>query len=94
MRTSTSAQATTFPDADASLIAQGAAAFTALARRAHIAEELNDNEWAPRNLKEWVEARLADFYRQLDVRARQAAARAAGLAPGPSLDRWDGLNVW
>lgn len=89
-----SATVTTVPDQHVSLLAQGAAAFAVLQRRVTVSTAVNDNEWAPRNLREWAEARLADFYRQLDELARQAAARAAGLAPGPALDRWDGSNVW
>ncbi len=88
------AAATTFPDAHASLIAQGAAAFAVLARRVLIDEAVNDNAWAPRNLERWAEARLKTFYRRLDELARQAAARASGLAPGPALDRWDAGNDW
>jgi len=89
-----SATATTVPPAHDTLIAQGAAAFAVLQHRVYIAQAVNDNEWAPRNLREWAETRLADFYRQLDVLARQAAAIAAGIASGPALDRWDGSNTW
>lgn len=84
----------TFPDAHASIIAQGAAAFAVLARRVEIDEAVNDNAWAPRNLERWAEARLKAYYTRLDELARQAAARASGLAPGPALDRWDAGNDW
>lgn len=83
------ATTTTVPEEHATLLAQGAAAFAVLQRRVLVSETLNDNEWAPRNLKEWAEARMAEFRRQLEGLARQSAARAAGLAPGPPLDRWD-----
>jgi hypothetical protein len=89
-----SATVTTVPPAHDTIIAEGAAAFAVMQHRPYVAMAVNDNEWAPRNLKEWAEARLTDFYRDLDTLARQEAARQAGLASGPALDRWDGSNTW
>lgn len=88
------ATTTTFPDPHASIIAQGAAGFAVLARRAEIGEAVNDNPWAPRNLMQWAEEQLTAFYHHLDELARQAAATASGIAPGPILDRWDTGNTW
>jgi hypothetical protein len=85
---------TTFPEAHASLIAVGAAAFAALSRRAQLIEMINDNPWAPRNLERWAEARLRAYLQRLDELARHDAAIASGLAPGPPLDRWDAVNTW
>ena len=81
---------TTFPDAHASLIALGAAAFAAQTRRVDIIEAVNLNQWAPRNLLEWADARLADYRAALERLARQdAEGHRAGWAALGRLDRWD-----
>ena len=89
-----SAAATTFPQRHAGMIAQGAAGFAATQRRVTLSENVNLNEWAPRNLREWGEAQLAGFYEQLETLVKARAALAAGIAEMPALDRWDGDNAW
>ena len=88
------ATATSIPTRHDSLIVQGAAGFAAAARRVTILEQLNLNEWAPRNLREWAERQLAIFYKRIDELATENAALDSGTAAAPALDRWDGDNAW
>ena len=88
------ATATTLPTRHESLIVQGASGFAAAARRVTILEQVNLNEWAPRNLREWAELQLTSFYNALEEIASRKAALDSGTALAPALDRWDGDGVW
>lgn len=89
-----SASTTTFPQRHAGIIAQGAAGFAAAQRRVTLTENVNLNEWAPRNLRDWAQEQLESFYSRLEQLAKEQAALAAGIAEMPPLDRWDGDNTW
>ena len=84
------ATATTLPTRHESLLVQGASGFAAAARRVTILEQVNLNEWAPRNLREWAELQLTSFYNALEEIATRQAALDSGTAPASALDRWDG----
>jgi len=89
-----SATTTTLPTRHESLIVQGASGFAAAARRVTILEEVNLNEWAPRNLREWAELQLTSFYNALEEIAAREAALDSGTAPAAALDRWDSNAAW
>jgi len=89
-----SATATTFPTRHDSIIVQGASGFAAAARRVTILEDVNLNEWAPRNLREWAELQLTTFYNALEEIAARQAALDSGTAAAAALDRWDSNNAW
>lgn len=79
------ASATTIKADQESLLTVGASGFVAQ-------ERVQEAEgWrVPTRLREWASARLREFERSLAALARREAARASGVAAGPSLDRWDG----
>jgi hypothetical protein len=84
------ASATSLPDMDDTLVVVGAAGFVAQER---VQEE--DRRSVPRKLREWADARLAEFERGVEALARREAARHSGVAGMPALDRWDrGEGVW
>jgi hypothetical protein len=89
-----SATVTTFPDDHAAVIILGAAAFAARTRDITVGEAINDNTWAPRNIREWGATQLQIFYAKLDILAATAAVLQSGTASAPDLDRWDGNNHW
>jgi len=83
------ASSTTLPaDAETILIA-GAAGFAAQARAAELSETLNVDAGVVQRLSDYARQQLAAFHILLTVRARQAAARQAGIAQAPALDRWE-----
>jgi len=88
------ATTTTLPTRHESLIVQGASGFAAAARRVTILEEVNLNEWAPRNLREWAELQLTSFYNALEQIATREAALDSGTAAAAALDRWDSNGAW
>ena len=88
------ATSTTLPSRHESILVQGASGFAAAARRVTILEQVNLNEWAPRNLREWAELQLTTFYNALEEIATREAALDSGTAPTAALDRWDGDGVW
>ncbi|MBN1137739.1 MAG: hypothetical protein JXM73_14220 [Anaerolineae bacterium] len=79
-----SASTTTLPVEHENLIVVGASGFAAQ-------ERVQDEEkrYVPRKLREWADARLAEFERGLTLVARQLAARHSGIAKTATLDRWD-----
>jgi hypothetical protein len=83
------AAATTFQARDESLLVIGAAAFAAYSRAVGRAESVNVDGYTSRKLRDWSELRMAEFEAGLHQLSRLAAADAAGIAPGPPLDRWD-----
>ncbi|MCJ7736046.1 MAG: hypothetical protein MUQ10_01855 [Anaerolineae bacterium] len=88
------ATATTLPTRHESILVQGASGFAAAARRITLLEQVNLNEWAPRNLREWAELQLTTFYNAIEEIAARNAALDSGTASAAALDRWDGDNVW
>lgn len=84
-----SATATSLPADHQTLIVIGASGFVAQ-------ERVQDEErrYVPRKLREWADARLREFERGLKALARRQAARHSGLAPGPTLDRWEDGEGW
>lgn len=86
-----SASTTTIPHNAETLILCGAAGYAAQER---IQED--PSRYVPRKLREWAEARLKEFEQGLTRLARREASRHSGIAPGPSLDRWDseGTGWW
>ena len=88
------ATSTTLPSRHESILVQGASGFAAAARRVTILEQVNLNEWAPRNLREWAELQLTTFYNALEEISAREAALDSGTAPTAALDRWDGDGVW
>jgi hypothetical protein len=83
------ATATTLPDDAQTIILTGAAGYAAKARAAELPEELNIDSDVVKRLQAYADGRLADFKAWLAFKARQNAARVAGIAPAPRLDRWD-----
>lgn len=83
------AAATTIPDEDVTLIVTGASGYAA---QMIVQEE--EQRYVPRKLREWADARIAEFNRGLDRLARRNAARASGHAGLPALDRWDDGSGW
>jgi len=82
--------ATTHHADDDTLLVTGAAALAALSRSIGKTETANVDGWVPKKLRLWGEARLAEFEAGLAKLASREAAQHSGIAPGPSLDRWDG----
>lgn len=78
------ASTTTLPTDHETLIVTGAVGYVAQER---IQEE--KSRYVPRKLREWGEARLKEFERGIKQLSRRLGSRASGIAPGPSLDRWD-----
>jgi hypothetical protein len=76
---------TTFSLQDETLIVVGASGFAAQ-------EEVQDRDsrYVPRKLREWATARLSEFERGI----QSVAARFSGIAPIPTLDRWDDGKGW
>lgn len=79
-----SATTTTIPFDAETLIVVGASGFAAQER----VQETEGN-FVPVRLREWADARLREFDRGLKAVGRRVAARAAGIALAPALDRWD-----
>jgi hypothetical protein len=85
-----SATATTIPERDINLLVTGATGFVAEER---VQEQPTRN--VPRKLREWASSRLREFERGLARLARREAAKHSGIAPVPSLDRWEtGHDGW
>ncbi len=82
-----SASTTTLPDDCETLLVTGAAGYAAQER---VQEQ--PGRQVPVKLREWAEARLSEFERGLTALARRQAARYSGIAPGPTLDRWEDDN--
>jgi len=80
-----SGTATTFPDDAETLIVTGATGYAAQER-----QQEQPGFSVPVKLREWAEARLKEFERGLKALSRRLATRHSGIAPGPTLDRWDG----
>ncbi len=78
------ASTTTIPNDDETLIVIGASGFVAQER---VQEE--NRRSVPRKLREWADARLKEFERELEELATREGNQHGGIAPGPSLDRWD-----
>ena len=83
------ATATTFAADHAEIIITGAAGLAASARAMGRSEKLNVRGRTTPDLGAWAADKLAIFDRELKLIAAQLAAVAAGIAPGPALDRWD-----
>jgi hypothetical protein len=88
------ASLTTLKAEHESAIVVGAAGYVALSRAIDKTEALNIDGWTHRRLKEWAEGRIAKFEGWLLKIAKQARLRAAGIAAGPALDRWDEVGGW
>ena len=84
-----SASSTTLPTDDENLLVIGAAGFAAQ-ERMHETE----GRYVPTKLREWAQARLAEFEKQLLHLARQIGARQSGLALTNPLDRWEDGSGW
>jgi hypothetical protein len=84
-----SATSTTFPEDAETLLVIGASGFSAQER----VQELEGRS-TPTKLREWAQARLREFERGLKWLARRNATLASGIAPGPTLDRWEGDSGW
>ena len=80
-----SATVTTLTDQDTNAIVSGAVGFVAQAR---IQEK--ETPGGNRDLREWADARLAEFEAALNRIARKQAVKHSGIAPTGDLDRWDG----
>ncbi len=83
------ATATTLPDEHVSLTVVGATGHAARSRALSVADRVNVDGWTSQRMNEWGEQQLRDFRNGLARLARQAAARAAGIATTPALDRWE-----
>ncbi|MBN1640368.1 MAG: hypothetical protein JXA09_03960 [Anaerolineae bacterium] len=83
------ATATTVSDRDINLIVTGASGFVTQER---VQDEATRS--VPTKLREWAQARIAEFDAGLLRVARRIAADASGLASLPSLDRWDDGDGW
>jgi hypothetical protein len=84
-----SATSTTFPPDAETLLVVGASGFVTQER----VQEL-EGHFIPTRLREWSDARLREFERGLRQLARRNATLASGIAPGPTLDRWDDDGGW
>jgi len=83
------ATSTTVPEHHESLIVTGAAAIAAHMRATENSEEATVDGWPHRRYME-LAAQWADtFHTRLALIARENAARWSGIAPGPTLDRWE-----
>jgi hypothetical protein len=78
------ASVTTLPTDDETLIVIGASGYCAQER-----VQESEGSRIPTRLREWADLRRKEFEANLKQLARRLGARESGIAPGPSLDRWD-----
>ena len=79
-----SATSTTLPASHDTLIVTGAAGYAAQER-----EQDTEAPRQPTKLARWADARRSEFERGLDTLRQEIGIRTSGIAPGPTLDRWD-----
>ena len=91
-----SAAASTFQVTAESVLVLGGAGYAAAQRAVETSETLTVDGGVGRRLREWAEARLAEFEAGLARAVRREAARYSGIAPSGKLDRWDeeGSGWW
>ncbi len=82
-------QTTTLSPAHEELIIVGASGFATQERGLE-----EEGYYTNTRLRFWSEARLAEFEAALHRLARRNAAKASGIAPSHSLDRWDQEWAW
>lgn len=84
-----SASTTTIPDDAETLIFTGACGYVAQER-----EQEQPGRGVPTKLREWADIRLKEFERGLERLSRRLATRHSGIAPGPTLDRYEDGSGW
>jgi hypothetical protein len=83
------ATATTFPDDDESLLAQGAAGYAATSRAVDLAEQVTLDRLTAQQIRAWGMAQLQQFRAGLRVVARSRAMGRSARAEVDELDVWD-----
>ena len=83
------ATATTFPDDDESLIAQGAAGHAATSRAVDLAEQVSLDRLTAQQIRAWGMAQLQQFRAGLRVVARRRAMVGRSRVEVDALDVWD-----
>jgi non-ribosomal peptide synthetase component F len=84
------ATATTFSDADESLIAEGGAGYAATSRAVDLAERVTLDRLTAQQIRAWGMAQLQRFRAGLKRVGEEEAGRTSARVEAGKLDRWEG----